>query len=104
MDKKVLELNAVIRPDGKYYTALCLELDVASFGNTPEEAFTSLQDAVQEYLRYALETGQEDLLYRPVPKSVVREYSRAREGRQVKRRQLKIPIPKIPPLAAALHV
>ncbi len=67
MDYRTLELTALIEADGTYFTALCPELDVSSFGKTPEEAFAALLDAVQEYLTYAIETGRESLLDRPAP-------------------------------------
>ncbi|MDE0217676.1 MAG: type II toxin-antitoxin system HicB family antitoxin [Spirochaetaceae bacterium] len=40
------ELTAVIERDGDGYVALCPEVDVASEGNTVQEARTNLEEAV----------------------------------------------------------
>lgn len=37
--------------EGDCYVGLCRELDVSSFGDTPEEASSSLQEAVEAYLK-----------------------------------------------------
>ena len=47
------------------YSALCPELDVASWGNTPEEAQTMLLEAVTLHLEGAFEDGLPYL--RPIP-------------------------------------
>lgn len=103
MNGKTLKLTAIIEPDGDYYTALCLELDIASFGKTPNEAFSALLDAVHEYLAYALETGQEELLNRPVPEDISRKYRDLPQGSRrsaTAAQQRKFTIPLAPPHAA----
>lgn len=42
--------KAEIFAEGGRYVGLCRELDVSSFGDTPEEASSSLQEAVEAYL------------------------------------------------------
>jgi len=44
-----LEFSAVITKDGKWYVALCPELDVASQGKSIEEALKNLKEAVELY-------------------------------------------------------
>lgn len=43
-------IAAEIFPEGDVYVGLCRELDVSSFGNSPDEAEASLQEAVDTFL------------------------------------------------------
>ncbi|MCA1818846.1 MAG: type II toxin-antitoxin system HicB family antitoxin [Thermoplasmatota archaeon] len=43
-------LSAVIRRDGRSYSAWNPELDIASEGKTPEDALAALKEAVELYL------------------------------------------------------
>ncbi len=49
--------TAVAVFDGQRWTAICRELDIASDGDTAEEAFWSLKAAVREALAVATERG-----------------------------------------------
>ena len=42
--------KAEIFAEGDCFVGLCRELDVSSFGDTPEEAISSLQDAIEAFL------------------------------------------------------
>ncbi len=44
------QFSAVIEKEGKWYTALCPELGVASQGKTRSEALKNLKEAVELYL------------------------------------------------------
>jgi len=57
--------TGVIVKEDQGYSALCLELDVASQGNSPEEAKAMLLEAVTLHLEGAFEDGLPYL--RPVP-------------------------------------
>ena len=46
---KKIALKSVIWKEGKYYVSQCLDVDVASFGNTKKEALNNLQDALELY-------------------------------------------------------
>ena len=46
-------LTAIIEKEGKVYVALCPELDVASQGDTIEEARKNIQEAVELFLECA---------------------------------------------------
>ncbi len=46
-------LTAIIEREGDGYVSLCSELDVASQGNTIEEARKNLQEAVELFLESA---------------------------------------------------
>ena len=42
--------KAEIFPEGDCFVGLCRELDVSSFGDSPEDAKSSLQEAVEAFL------------------------------------------------------
>ena len=42
--------KAEIFPEGDCFVGLCRELDVSSFGDSPEDARESLQEAVEAFL------------------------------------------------------
>lgn len=83
--KEKLQLRCVVseEPDGTC-CALCLDLDIATEGDTIEEAMVNLQEAVLLYLNYALESGAfSELVPRPVPdiSDWLRQIEEARENR-----------------------
>lgn len=55
MNKK-FQFTAVIEKEGDGYISLCPELDIASQGNTVEEASANLKEAVQLFLETASTT------------------------------------------------
>gem|GEM_PF-5253419 len=63
----------VVRHDGLYYVALCLELNVVSQGASLEEAQHNIADAIEEYLAYMRDEGLSGEI-RPVPFDVLREF------------------------------
>jgi predicted RNase H-like HicB family nuclease len=44
-------LKYVVYQEGKFYVSQCLNVDVASFGKTIDEAVKNLADAVELYMR-----------------------------------------------------
>lgn len=67
---KKLELTFVFERDENDggFTGICLELNVASEGDTLEEAKANLTEAVELYLDHAVESGRfEQMVPRPVP-------------------------------------
>jgi predicted RNase H-like HicB family nuclease len=48
-----MQLTAIMRREGPVYTSLCPELDVASQGESLEEAKANLQEAVELFLEVA---------------------------------------------------
>lgn len=52
MNKK-FQFTAVIEKEGNGYVSLCPELDIASQGNTVEEASANLKEAVELFLETA---------------------------------------------------
>jgi predicted RNase H-like HicB family nuclease len=55
MDKK-LQFTAVIEKEGDGYVSLCPELDIASQGDTVEEATANLKEALQLFFETASPT------------------------------------------------
>ena len=47
------KFSAIIEREGKWYVGICPELDVASQGETLEEALANLREAVQLFLESA---------------------------------------------------
>lgn len=50
MQRQRFEFSAVVTKEGKWYVALCPELDIASQGKTVEEALSNLREALELYL------------------------------------------------------
>lgn len=63
-----LDLHVLIEKEGRLYSALCLELDVASQGRSVAEANKNIVEAVQLYLEDVYAAGEEkDFIPRPAP-------------------------------------
>lgn len=54
-----LELHVLIEKEDELYSGLCLELDVASQGRTPQEARENLRGAIMLYLADVYAAGDE---------------------------------------------
>lgn len=67
MHSNGLVFTGVIVKEGKRFSAICPELDVASEGDTPEEASANLLEAVNLYIETAIESNLPYL--RPIPAS-----------------------------------
>lgn len=46
---KNVELKNIVWKEGKYFVALCLNVDVSSFGKTKKEALANLREALELY-------------------------------------------------------
>ena len=63
-----MTLHYLIEKDDDLYSAICLELNVASQGVTIDEAKKNLQEAVELYLEDVYETrDEEEFIPRPAP-------------------------------------
>lgn len=67
------KLTGLIKKSGNHYVALCLELNVASQGESIEEAKRMLQEACEEYISYMKEKAIENEI-QPVSLEVLREF------------------------------
>ncbi len=59
-----IAVQMVVTQEGKQYSAWCPELDIASCGDTPEEAIKNLGDAVELYLNTLEEEGERERLFK----------------------------------------
>ena len=50
---KTMTLSAVLNPEGDGYVSLCPELDIASQGDTIEEAVANLKEALEGFFETA---------------------------------------------------
>ena len=55
--KRLQQFMAIIEREGKRYVALCPELDIASQGNTAEEARRNLTEALELFFETADASG-----------------------------------------------
>ena len=63
-----LILHNLIEKEYELYSAICLELNVASQGTTPDEAEENLEEAIELYLEDVFEAGDEaEFIPRPAP-------------------------------------
>jgi predicted RNase H-like HicB family nuclease len=65
MNKK-FQFTAVIEKEGDGYVSLCPELDIASQGNSIEEASTNLKEAVELFFETASTTEVKQRLHEEV--------------------------------------
>ena len=88
-----LILHGLIEKEKRLYSALCLELDVASQGKTIQEAKKNLQEAVELYLGEVAASGEEkDFIPRPAPKEEWLKFFKAESealGSKLKRGSLR---------------
>lgn len=64
-----MTLHYLIEKDDDLYSAICLELNVASQGVTIDEVKKNLQEAVELYLEVVYEAGdEEEFIPRPAPR------------------------------------
>jgi predicted RNase H-like HicB family nuclease len=68
-----MQLTGIIKKSGDHYVALCLELNVASQGESIEDARRMLQEACSEYLLYLKDEELKGEI-KPVPFEVLREF------------------------------
>jgi predicted RNase H-like HicB family nuclease len=62
-------LKFVVYREGKYYVSQCLNVDIASCGDTIDEAIQNLKEAAELYFE---EAGAE---YHPVEEALLGEYA-----------------------------
>ncbi len=67
-------LTFLLRREGGQWSSLACEVDVASCGETLEEAREGLKEAVGLYISAMLEEGKRDSIARPVPQDALREF------------------------------
>ena len=64
------QFTALIEREGNQYVSLCPELDIASQGNTVEQARTNLHEALELFFETASEQEIEERLHNSIFNSV----------------------------------
>lgn len=64
--RKNHQITAIIEREGNGYTSLCPELDIASQGNSVEEARNNLREAVELFFECASETEIKERLHNEI--------------------------------------
>ena len=64
---KTLMVHAVLYREDTYFLAHCLEFDLVAQGDTPDEAYRNLLDAIDLQTEFVLENGDLTNLVRPAP-------------------------------------
>lgn len=67
-------LTFLFRQEGEQWVSLACEVDVASCGESRDEAREGLKDAVELYIAYLLEAGERAAISRPVPREAIAEF------------------------------
>lgn len=66
-EQVALEVTLLVKREGSTWTALCLELDIASCGPTESDAVESLKGLIELYVDDCLSQGECPIPLRPVP-------------------------------------
>lgn len=90
---KTLLLHSLIEKHDDRYTALCLELDVATEGKTLKEVKARLKEAAGLYIEDVIESGDEKgFIPRPAPAEAWLKYFKAEA--KLFSKELRVPITK----------
>jgi len=88
---RVIELSAWTRKEDGQYSSWCPELDIASCGNTAEQAVSNLDEAIQLYLATLAEEGE--LLTVLGGRGLLPEKGELRHNAILSKLSAKIPVP-----------
>ena len=67
-----IAVEFVVTKEGKQYSSWCPELDIASCGDSPEEAVKNLGDALELYLNTLDEEGEREQVFKERDIRIVR--------------------------------
>ena len=73
-DKLNIALRMVVYPQGEWWIAHCLEMDIVAEGTTSKEAMQSLVDLCRFQIEVAMKEGDLDSVFRAAPSSVWRMF------------------------------
>ena len=66
--------TGLVKKEGNQYASLCVELDIASCGQTKKQAIEGLKNAIEAYLEYMISERRANEIYRPVPMNELRDF------------------------------
>jgi len=78
-ERAQLELTFLVKQESGVWTALCLELDIASCGPTNSDALESLKGLVELYVEDCLSQGEYPIPLRPVPCQALQDFLSPRQ-------------------------
>lgn len=81
-------LRGVVYREGTAWLAHCLETDIVTEGNSPQQAMHDLDDLCRFQIEVALDEGDLASVFRPAPPDVWKMFYMAREMK-LRRKQLK---------------
>lgn len=67
-------VTCLVKKEGSQYVSLCVELDVASCGETKKQAIEGLKNAIEAYVEYMTSQKRGKEIYRPVPMDELRDF------------------------------
>ena len=67
-------VTCLVKKEGSQYVSLCVELDVASCGETKKKAIEGLKNAIEAYIEYMSSQKRDKEIYRPVPMAELRNF------------------------------
>ena len=66
-EKRTFELRGVVYREGNQWFSHCLELDIVSEGNSPDEAVQNTIELCAYQIDTAIESGDVESIFRPAP-------------------------------------
>ena len=66
--------TCLLKKEGDQFASLCVELDVASCGDTEQEAINGLRNAIEAYIEFMIDERRQDEIERPVPMNELKDF------------------------------
>ncbi len=82
-----LDFRALVYQDGEFWVAHCLECDLATQGDSPKDAVSELNDALEILIDYAASKGDLRPLYLPAPLKLWTLFAEISEKKSPKHRR-----------------
>lgn len=73
-------LDVLIKKEGDYYSAHCLQFDLVVTDDTVEAVQRAMIDCIIAHVRFAIDNDNMKCLYSPAPQEVWNEYARLATG------------------------
>jgi predicted RNase H-like HicB family nuclease len=73
-DDQMQSYTCFVKKEKNQYASLCIELDIASCGNTKKEATLGLKHAIEAYIEFMISEKRETEIYRPVPMNALKDF------------------------------
>ena len=80
IEKRSMSFNILIRKEGDYCIAHCLELDIVATAKNLKSVQDDIFDLIKAQVGYAFSNGNLDNLYHPAPPEVWKEFFECKEA------------------------